>query len=96
MWRSILNYTKRKKYTNSTRYKFYRELGASIGEGCEIYGGVSFGSEPYLIRIGDNVRITSGVKLITHDGGMWVIRNLSKELSGGGNMSKATYSVRLP
>ena len=50
--------------------------GVSIGKNGEIYKGVSFGSEPYLITLGDNVRITTGVKFCTHDGGMWVIRNL--------------------
>lgn len=51
--------------------------GVSIGIGCEIYPKVSFGSEPFLINIGDHVRITSGVQFITHDGGMWVLRNLN-------------------
>lgn len=49
--------------------------GLRIGKGCELYGGVSFGSEPYLIEVGNQVRITSGVKFVTHDGGMWVLRN---------------------
>lgn len=48
----------------------------TIGEGCEIYSNVNFGSEPYLIKLGNKVRITAGTKFITHDGGMWVIRNL--------------------
>lgn len=47
----------------------------TIGDKCEIYNNVSFGSEPYLIEIGNNVRVTSGVKFITHDGGVWVLRN---------------------
>lgn len=46
-----------------------------IGDGCEIYKNVGFGSEPYLIKIGNKVRITEGVRFITHDGGMWVLRN---------------------
>lgn len=49
--------------------------GLNLGSGCEIYNDVTFGSEPYLIEIGDNVRITKGVIFITHDGGMWVLRN---------------------
>lgn len=49
-----------------------------IGEFCEIYEDVSFGSEPYLITIGNKVRISKGVKLTTHDGGMWVVRNKLK------------------
>lgn len=46
-----------------------------MGENCEIHGKVSFGSEPYLIKIGNSVRITTGVQFITHDGGVWVLRN---------------------
>jgi acetyltransferase-like isoleucine patch superfamily enzyme len=34
----------------------------------------TFGSEPYLITIGDHVTITSGVSFVTHDGGVWVFR----------------------
>jgi hypothetical protein len=36
---------------------FWRKRGAKIGKGAEIYSTVTFGSEPYLINIGDNVRI---------------------------------------
>lgn len=50
--------------------------GGRIGVGCEIYPDVEFGSEPYLISIGNFVRITNGVRFITHDGGAWVLRNL--------------------
>lgn len=32
-------------------------------------GGCNFGSEPYLITLHDNVRLSFGVSLITHDGG---------------------------
>ena len=60
------------------RAKLLRKSGALIGKNSEIYADVSFGSEPYLIELGDNVRITSGCKLITHDGGIWVVRNLKK------------------
>lgn len=38
----------------------------------------NFGSEPYLIEIGNNVKIVNGVRFITHDGGVHVLRN-SKE-----------------
>jgi acetyltransferase-like isoleucine patch superfamily enzyme len=37
----------------------------------------AFGSEPYLIRIGNHCEITSGVRLITHDGATWVLRERS-------------------
>ena len=60
--------------------RFWREAGATIGENCEIYPSVSLGSEPYLIKMGNHVRITAGVKFVTHDGGVWVLRELKKEL----------------
>ncbi|USK33679.1 acyltransferase [Bacillus sp. F19] len=47
--------------------------GLQIGENCRILSS-SFGSEPYLIKIGDRCTITSGVKFINHDGGTWVFR----------------------
>lgn len=59
------------------RYPEYlRKKGAKIGENCEIYKSANFGSEPYLISIGNHVRVNEGVQLITHDGGLWVLRAL--------------------
>lgn len=58
------------------RASMLRELGVEIGNGCEIYPEVVWGSEPYLITIGDNVRITNGVKFVTHDGGLWTLRRM--------------------
>lgn len=57
------------------RMTYWRSIGVRIGTGCKIEKDVSFGTEPYLIRIGNDVRLTSNVQFITHDGGMWVIRN---------------------
>ncbi|MFP8643707.1 acyltransferase [Priestia aryabhattai] len=59
----------------SRRAELLRAEGVNLGEGCQIYSNVTFGSEPYLIEIGNRVRITNGVIFITHDGGMWVLRN---------------------
>lgn len=42
-----------KCYRNPISY--YRSIGVEIGDRCEIRG-VNFGSEPYLIKIGDHVR----------------------------------------
>lgn len=70
---------KNELYKSIDIYKWLKKQGVKIGENCEIYRNVSFGSEPYLIEIGNHVRITSGVKLITHDGGVWVLRELKEE-----------------
>lgn len=47
--------------------KFARRKGVKIGDGCRIYIK-NWGTEPFLITIGNKVTITSGVKIITHDG----------------------------
>jgi acetyltransferase-like isoleucine patch superfamily enzyme len=60
--------------------KYWRSKGVIIGEMCEIYASASFGSEPYLITLGNHVRINAGVNFVTHDGGVWVLRELYEEL----------------
>lgn len=47
--------------------EFARKKGVQVGKGCRLYIK-SWGTEPFLITIGNNVTITSGVKIITHDG----------------------------
>lgn len=53
--------------------KLARFQGVKIGKNCDIQK-VSFGSEPYLVEIGNYVQITSGTKIFTHGGG-WLFRN---------------------
>ncbi|HAD82238.1 MAG: hypothetical protein A2509_04060 [Candidatus Edwardsbacteria bacterium RIFOXYD12_FULL_50_11] len=55
-------------------YVYARYLGVKIGTNARITGNVTFGSEPYLIEIGNNVTITQEVKFNTHDGGVGVLR----------------------
>ncbi len=54
--------------------RFARYRGVNVGEHCRIFTS-SFGSEPWLITIGNKVTITSGVKLLTHDGAAWLARD---------------------
>lgn len=85
--------------------KYWQEKGAEIGEHCEIYSTANLGSEPYLISIGNHVRINDRVNLITHDGGLWVVRELYPELSKsdlikpivvGNNVHIGTGAVIMP
>jgi acetyltransferase-like isoleucine patch superfamily enzyme len=39
-----------------------------------------FGSEPWLITLGDNVYIASGCQFITHDGGVLILREKYPDL----------------
>jgi acetyltransferase-like isoleucine patch superfamily enzyme len=52
----------------------FRRRGMKIGEGCRLIIR-DCGSEPWLIEIGNHVEITAGVRLLTHDGGVWVLRD---------------------
>src|SRR5687767_986090 len=50
-----------------------RSLGVRVGRDCRLISCV-FGSEPYLITLGDHVSATN-VAFVTHDGGVWVFRD---------------------
>lgn len=56
--------------------RYFRSQGVDIGEDVEIFGAslFTFGSEPYLVSIGNQVTISHNVDFITHDGGMRVAR----------------------
>ena len=64
---------------NDLRVKLARRWGVKIGSNCKLFSG-NFGSEPYLITIGNHCEITHGVQFITHDGGTWVFRENKKFL----------------
>jgi acetyltransferase-like isoleucine patch superfamily enzyme len=53
---------------------YARRLGVKIGKDCRIYI-TEFGSEPYLVEIGDRVTISGNARLITHDGASWLVRD---------------------
>ena len=54
-----------------------RGLGVHVGERCRLLGvsAATFGSEPYLITLGDHVTVTGDVRFVTHDGAIWVFRD---------------------
>ena len=56
--------------------RYFRRQGVEIGDGVEIFGAnlFTFGSEPYLVSIGNYVTISHNVDFITHDGGLRVAR----------------------
>lgn len=53
-----------------------REMGVRIGENCLILSNPyrCFGSEPYLVELGNHVEVTGGCQFVTHDGGVWTLR----------------------
>lgn len=53
-----------------------KSQGMHVGNNVTVMGNANFGSEPYLITIHDNVRISCNVTFITHDGGNFAFRHL--------------------
>jgi acetyltransferase-like isoleucine patch superfamily enzyme len=64
-----------RQYNSYTIAEYFREQGAQIGEGCSIIAN-SLGTEPYLVKIGNNVTIAQGVVFMTHDGGVWIAKDV--------------------
>ncbi|WP_298488571.1 acyltransferase [uncultured Maribacter sp.] len=71
MWNKIIAIIN--KYRKSP-IDYAKSLGVSIGENCKI-AIKNWGSEPYLIKLGNHVHITTNVQFINHDGGVWVFRD---------------------
>lgn len=77
------------------------DLG-SVGERVRITGMVDLGSEPYLIHLGNDVTITSGVTFVNHDGGVGVLRgrhpglNVYDPIRVGDRVFIGTRAIILP
>lgn len=54
--------------------KYAKKIGVNFSGEVHIYGHVHWGTEPWIITLGDNVHITNGVNFITHDGGTLLFR----------------------
>ena len=52
--------------------------GLKVGKDVIFIEAPKFGSEPYLIEIGDRTKITANCTFINHDGAMYVIRSMEK------------------
>jgi acetyltransferase-like isoleucine patch superfamily enzyme len=77
-----------------------KSIGVRVGDDCRLIG-VSFGSEPYLVSLGDHVSATA-TSFITHDGGVWVFRDrrpdgdLIAPITVGNNVFLGTGTIILP
>ncbi len=90
------------------KYNINREKYAfNIGVDCDfktikIFGKVSFGTEPWLIKLGKNVYITNDVTFLNHDGGTLLFRNEYPKLEKtlpiviGDNVFIGTKTIILP
>lgn len=64
------------------RDKAYIEIckarGLKVGKDVIFIEAPKFGSEPFLIEIGERTKITANCTFINHDGAMYVIRSMEK------------------
>ena len=86
---------------------YAKHLGVRMGEKCQILcdPSIAFGTEPYLIKLGNHVDVTYGVQFLTHEGGIWCARGINPELEKmdcflpitvGDNVMIGIHSVIMP
>lgn len=61
---------------------YARKIGVKVGDNCRLLDiqTRTFSSEPYLISLGNHVTVTSGVRFITHDDGVWLFMDEHPDL----------------
>ncbi len=69
----LITKVKRKILREINPLRYAREIGVDFGNDCKFIKP-NFGTEPWLIKMGDHVEVTNGVNFITHDGAVWVFR----------------------
>lgn len=86
---SLINIIKKliykEKYNSNTYIKHLRKKGITIGNDVIIYSpGKTVIDEqyPWMIKIGNHVRIANGVKIITHDYSWFVLKGVRNENEG--------------
>lgn len=79
-----------------------RKVGVQFGKNLHIYGHIGWGSEPWIITLGDNVYLTDGIRFVTHDGGTLILRDkvpdleITKPITIGNNVYIGLQSLILP
>lgn len=55
--------------------EYARKLGVKVGNECRFTGNPGWGSEPWLIQIGNHVLLSADIKFITHDASTFLFRD---------------------
>lgn len=82
--------------------KYARKIGVNMKGIVHIYGDVVWGSEPWIISLGNNVHITNGVRFLTHDGGVLIFRSrvpdleVTKPITVGDNVYFGNNALIMP
>ena len=79
--------------------KYAKKLGVNMGDGCRFYGNISWGTEPWIITLGNRVHVTAECRFVTHDGATLLFRDieptleLTKPISIGSNVYIGARSI---
>ena len=90
----VLKYKTSKKRKWENNIDFYKSLGVKIGKNTRFIisphadDHPNFGSEPFLIEIGEDCLISFGVTFLTHDGSMCLYRKISSDKKTIGRFGK--------
>ena len=84
-----------KKASSDKYINYLKKIGVKVGEDVTIYAPTkTFIDEqyPWMISIGNHVRITEGVKILTHDYSWSVLKGL-KNNHGGAILGSSGYVI---
>lgn len=84
------------RYNSDSYISYLRNIGVKIGEDCIIYvpeKTIIDEQYPWLITIGNNVRITEGVKILTHDFSWSVLKSYYGLILGASGCVKIGNNV---
>lgn len=87
-----------KRYSSETYIDYLRKIGVKIGEDCTIYvpsKTLIDEQYPWMITIGNHVRITEGVKILTHDYSWSVLKMYKKSSESEGAILGASGEVEI-
>lgn len=70
--------------SQKTVHNTLRKMGVRLGEGCRIYTA-NFGSEPWLVSIGDHVCVSNDVTFVNHNLN-WPFQEKYESLTGFGKI----------
>lgn len=86
----------------SSPVDYAKRVGVNVKGELHIYGNVHWGSEPWIITLGNNVHLTEGVSFLTHDAGVLIFKKdipdleLTKPITVGNDVYIGSNSMILP
>ena len=100
--RKIYRALYRKTVGRFNRVKYAKKIGVNFGENLHLYGEIDWGTEPWLITLGNNVHLTNDIRFINHDGGTLLFRDrvpdleITKPITVGNNVYIGNNVLILP